>query len=290
MKVIPFTIPVAEKKTLIVQEDRLPYFYPFLHRHEESQLTLIVKGEGTLLADNNMHPFKEGDLFFIGANQPHIFKSGKIYFDKKEKQKVHSLTLFFNPEGSLRALTELPEMGPVKKWLQSSTKGYRISGPAKEKIKEAFLKTCSLSGPDQLISFIELLKQLTGSRQKETLGRTESPAKFTEAEGSRLNEIYQYSIKHFTENITLKKVAAIAHLTIPAFCRYFKKRTGKTYTRFLNELRISEASRVLVNGHFKSISEVAWDTGFVNISSFNRTFKQINGISPRRFIANRKQL
>ncbi|RYY66721.1 MAG: AraC family transcriptional regulator, partial [Chitinophagaceae bacterium] len=58
MKVLQFTLPVAHDRTIIVQEDNMPHFYPYLHRHKEAQLIWIKEGEGTLVVDNNMHAFR----------------------------------------------------------------------------------------------------------------------------------------------------------------------------------------------------------------------------------------
>lgn len=87
MKVLQFTIPVPLDKSIIVQKDVLPYFYPHLHRHQEIQLTWIQQGEGTLVADNNMHPFRPSEIYWLGANQPHIFKSEASYFQPKSRKK-----------------------------------------------------------------------------------------------------------------------------------------------------------------------------------------------------------
>ena len=80
MKVLPFTIPVPHDHTIIVQEEVLPHFYTFLHRHAEAQITCIQKGEGTLLAGNNMHTFRNGEIYLLGPNLPHLFKSDPAYF------------------------------------------------------------------------------------------------------------------------------------------------------------------------------------------------------------------
>lgn len=72
MKVLPFTIPSSQNKTILIQEDRLPHFYPHLHRHEEIQLSLIFKGAGTLLVGNSMHPFSENEIY--PRNLHHFFK------------------------------------------------------------------------------------------------------------------------------------------------------------------------------------------------------------------------
>jgi len=95
MKVVQFTIPVAMENSIVVQEDIQPHFYNHLHRHNETQITWVIKGEGTLIAGNYMQRFKPGDIYIIGANQPHIFKSDPAYFDKRNKKQIHELTIFF---------------------------------------------------------------------------------------------------------------------------------------------------------------------------------------------------
>src|ERR1700684_3187557 len=80
MKGLKFTIPVPRGKTVIVQKDVLPHFYPHLHRHEEIQLTWIQQGEGTLVAENNMYSFRSGEIYWLGVNLPHVFKSDPSYF------------------------------------------------------------------------------------------------------------------------------------------------------------------------------------------------------------------
>src|SRR5687768_10889630 len=96
MKVLPFTIPVSHDKTILVQDEKIPYFYPYLHRHEEIQLTLILKGEGTLLVGNNMHTFSANEVYLIGANMPHVFKNDASYFTGDSNKEVHALSIFFN--------------------------------------------------------------------------------------------------------------------------------------------------------------------------------------------------
>ena len=104
MRVLSFTIPVAHDKTVIVQEDTGPYFYPHLHRHEEIQLTLVIKGKGTLVVGNSMHAFEPNDMFLIGANMPHVFKSEASCFQNEKEGEAHALTLFFNTKGKLASL------------------------------------------------------------------------------------------------------------------------------------------------------------------------------------------
>ncbi len=177
MKVIQFTIPVSTEHSIIVQEDVIPYFYDHLHRHHEIQITLVLQGEGALIAGNYMQPFKSGDIYIIGSNQAHIFKSD-------------------------------PGM----------------------------------------------------------------------------NDVYQYTMAHYAEEISLNDIAKIACLTPQAFCRYFKTHTRKTYVCVLNEIRINEACKMIISGNLSSISSIAYDTGFSSAVSFNRVFKKITSKSPREFL------
>lgn len=284
MKVIPFTIPVPKNKSIIVQEDKLPYFYNFLHRHQEIQLTWIIKGEGTLIAGNYTQHFQEGEVYIIGANQPHIFKSDPTYFDKRKKLSIHSMTIFFSEKGELLGLFQLPEMKKVQKWVSLSTNGYKLTAEYNAVIIQLIKLVHQSEGAEQVQHFVHLLHQLSSTKQLQPLSTTLNEQLFTEAEGLRLNNIYQYTLEHFDEPIALQQVANIAHFTVPAFCRYFKKRTRKTYISFLNEVRINEACKLLLNKKQEGIAGIAYSCGFSNVSSFNRTFKQLTGKSPREYL------
>ncbi|MEO5562158.1 MAG: AraC family transcriptional regulator, partial [Chitinophagaceae bacterium] len=97
-------------------------------------------------------------------------------------------------------------------------------------------------------------------------------------------DIYQYTMTHYNENITLEQISSVAHLTVQAFCRYFKKHTCKTYISFLNEIRVNEACKKIIAEDFDGLASVAYQTGFTNAVTFNRVFKKITGQPPKRFL------
>ena len=94
----------------------------------------------------------------------------------------------------------------------------------------------------------------------------------SDVEGIRMDQIFQFVVGNYKNHITLNEVASIANLTPQAFCRYFKKHTGKTLISFLNEVRINEACKIVVSGKFDSFSDVSYKTGFDNVTNFNRVF------------------
>ncbi len=284
MKVIQFTIPVAIDNSIHLQEDRLHYFYPHLHRHNEIQIIWVINGEGTLIIGNNMLSFQSGDMFVIGANQPHVFKSDPSYFVAGNREKIHSLNIFFNPKGFISMLLEFPEMLSIKKFVKSSNFGMQASEKDASKLAEYFLKIRNSSTGFRLAYFIELLQIMANLEKWKYLSTESFQNIITDVEGLRMNDIYQYTMDHFTENITLEQIAAIVYLTPQSFCRYFKKHTSKTYVNFLNEVRINEACKKLKDLDFGSIGSIAYECGFNNVVSFNRVFKSIMAKSPKDFM------
>lgn len=284
MKVVQFTIPVNIENSIHYQEDRLPYFYPHLHRHKEIQITWVMNGDGMLMLGNTMHYFQSGDMFVIGANQPHLFKSEPSFFDPKNRKEIHSLNIFFNPTGFITHLLAFPEMLGIKKFVGSSNFGMQSSGKNAAKLGELFLKIGNANAGFRLAYFIELLQVMANFKHWQYLSAQSFASNITDSEGLRMNEIYRYTIDNFTGNITLEQIASIACLTPQSFCRYFKKHTGKTYVHFLNEVRINEACKKFAENDFDSIGNVAFTCGFNSAISFNRVFKTITKKTPKDFI------
>ena len=284
MKVVQFTIPVAGEHSVIIQEDILPHFYNHLHRHKETQITWIIQGEGTLLAGDFMEQFRSGDIFIIGANQPHLFKSDPVYFDKRTRKKVHSLTLFFNTDSFFGELLKLPELKSINKFIKTTSRGMQVPDYITPQVSKGIKLVKQQKNAHRIAAFIQLLQLLAGIKKWKTLSSVASTYIITETEGLRMNDIYQYTINHYTKNITLKSIASIAHLTTNAFCRYFKKHTRKTYISFLNEIRITEACKKMIEGSYDSFEAIAYDTGFNNAVTFNRVFKKTIGSSPSEYL------
>lgn len=289
MKVLQFTIPVPDNQTIITQQDVQPYFYPYLHRHEEIQLTWVQKGEGTLIADNSIHNFDSNEIFWLSARQPHLFKSEPSYFLPKSKKMISALTIFFNPEGSLKALFSLPEMQQLQKFISQQMAGFQIPQQYVGEIANLMVKVNNSSGAERITNFIEILRKLNDHRKIAPLSSFAKTQRYGENEGMRVAGIYNYIMQHYDRQITLEDVAKQAHMTPQAFCRYFKKHTRHTFISFLNEVRINEACKQLTDGSYNSISNVAYRCGFNSITNFNRVFKSVTSLSPSQYVNNFSQ-
>ncbi|GAA4804573.1 AraC family transcriptional regulator [Olivibacter ginsenosidimutans] len=289
MKTLQFTIPVAHDRTVIIQEDRMPHFYPHLHRHHEAQLMWILEGKGTLIVENNMHSFQENDIFLIGSNQSHVFKSNAEYFDEANVKQVRSISVFFDPKGKLASLFDLPELYLLQRFVKDYESGFKVPNEHFREVSRRILRLKEASQLDQLMHFFFLLRTLSLISEQATALSGGKSSSISENEGIRIGSIYHYIAQNFMKPITLDEVANQANLTPQAFCRYFKKHTRNTFVAFLNEMRVHEACKKLTQKKCESISSVAYTCGFNSITNFNRVFKSVMGNSPKEYMVNFKR-
>ena len=279
MKVVPFRIPKNTEEAFRVQVDDLPHLYNHLHQHPEIQLTLIKESNGTLVAGDYVGPFHSGDVFVVGGNQPHVFRNDEKFFRKRSK--AIAITIFFDETTFGEKFWLLEEMKSLQQFLKNSSGGFRITGRKKKSLAEKLLSIVNAKGIDRLIIFLEILKLLTSRKEMHSMATPVIQRNIKSYDGSRLNKVIEFTFKEFQRPITLKEVAGLANLTPEAFCKYFKTRTRKTYINFLNEIRVNHACRLLTED--KSISAICYDSGFMNLSNFNRIFKKIKQASPGKW-------
>lgn len=279
MKIVPFKIPKNTPEAFRVQVDDMPYLYNHLHQHPEVQLTLIKESYGTLIAGDYVGHFHPGDIFVIGSNQPHVFRNDEKFFRKKSR--AVAITLFFDETTLGQGFWQLQEVKPLQQFLKNSSGGFRITGKKKKLLAEKINALVSKEGIEKLISFLQIMKELCSRKELMPLSKPVIQRSIKTYDGNRLNKVLEFTFKEFHRTITLKEVSSLANLTPEAFCKYFKTRTRKTYINFLNEIRINHACRLLAED--KSISDVCYDSGFTNLSNFNRVFKKIRKVSPREW-------
>ena len=279
MKAVRFVIPKTGGNSFRVQIDHQPYFYDTIHYHPEHQITCIVHGEGTCFIGNHVERFKPGDTFIIGKNVPHVFKSDNSYYVSGTQLFSKSISLFFKDETFGRQFFEIPELAHIKRLLDLASMGVKIAGEDQEKAGTLINSTKEQDGFSRFQSLLLILNTFANSSTLKTLStmRYYSPSK--EADHERINVVFHHMSNNFKSEISLEAISSIANMTPNAFCRYFKQRTGKTFSNFLNEMRIEYAGKMIA-GSNETFGNIAIESGFNSISYFNRKFKQITGLSP----------
>ena len=276
MKVLPFRIPKPEHDTLIYQEDKEIVFFDKFHHHEEIQVSYIAEGEGTLVVGDTINYYKKGDVLAIGGNLPHVFKS-----DINTNTQSEMLTLFFSIDAFGASFFELEELRELKPFFRKVNYGFKLSSKSK-KLSQLFLQLHDSSKLQRFIILLEILKILSKSKTQ-PLSSFIYDKKYTDSEGERMRAIMDFTMQNYHYQISLDDVAQVSAMTKNAFCKYFKKRTNKSYFTFLNELRVENACKLLVSEKELSIADIAEKSGFNNISNFNRQFKTVRQMSPSEF-------
>lgn len=265
---------------ILTQVDSGRYYYDILHKHPEYQITLIMQGEGTLICDDYLGRFGPGSLFMIGSNQPHVLQCDEEYYQEDETKSVYAVSIFFRQDSLGREFLRLEETQELQKFMDRGARGLQFSAETSASVAPLMQEVIACKGFDLIIQYLRILRLLLADDRSETLSHFQRS--MTENEGQRMNAVMQYTMKHFRETITIDTIASVANMTPNAFCKYFKVRTRKTYLNYLNEIRIAYACRQL-QGYNLSVSQVAHQSGFQNLSHFNRCFKRVMGITPGRY-------
>ena len=277
MKVLPFKIPKSGNNALILQEDLEPLFYDKLHQHPEIQMSYILSGTGTLLVGDTVSRFNPGDVLIFGGNLPHVFRS-----DPNPEGLSHMLTIFFNRESFGASFFETEELKEFDLFFKQAASGFRIID-TQSRFKNYFTSIASAPNLERFMRFMQLLYAIY-SVPKELLSNFTKNTKYTDTEGQRMSNVFDYCLSNFKERISLEEIADVAVMSPTAFCRFFKERTNKTFNQFLLELRIEHACQLLrTPDSAESIASIAYACGFNSVSNFNRYFKKQKGVSPRTY-------
>lgn len=263
-------------KMLHCFEVDLPHFELFWHHHPEYELTYIAKGDGQRLVGDSMRPFTEGDLVLLGPHLPHSWISGPA-----SKEPVKALVLHISP-ACLQWLTEFPGADSLQQLLQHSKQGI-VFQEATNRAAWFMQALTRKQGLAQLSTLAQLMETLT-ERRYETLASAlyRPPNRNTHA-ASRLNKTLQFLHEEFaTSRANIATLAGLTHMSESAFCKFFKRHTGKTFSNYVNELRVAHACQLLAETD-ETIEQTAYASGFESLSYFNRVFLQIKGMQPSRY-------
>jgi AraC-like DNA-binding protein len=284
MKILPFQVPKTGQESFHIQVDDNEHFYEYLHAHPEIQITYMIEGKGTLIAGDYIGPFSPGRLYVIGSEQPHVFKSNPEYFTGSGL-RAHSVSIFIQKEMLGAALMQLPETNTLNDFVQRTHRGMAFGEKSSEPLQPLVEEIFATQGMKRLIALLALLDRLSENTDYTYLSADISKLKFNEKEGKRLDAVYSFSLNELHRQISIDEVAKIASMTPSSFCRFFKKRTRKSYIAFLNEIRIGNACKLLQYSDLP-VSEISYQCGFTNLSNFNRQFRIQKGISPSQFRKN----
>jgi AraC-like DNA-binding protein len=266
--------------------------YPFVwHHHPELELTLIVRGRGLRFVGDSVEPFREGDLVFLAPYVPHTWYSEEpknnayksVHWELRDGP-VQAVGIQFLEDCWGEALWDTPEAKSVKGLFDRARQGLQFSGAVRKTVEAGMLEVLDTPAGSfkRVTKMLELLALLAQARTFRTLSTfKETPRGHLPAQ-ENLARVLQRLHAPGENAPTQVEAAKLAGLSSAAFCRFFKRHMGKTYVEYLNEVRIGHACRLLIETEM-SVTEIAYNAGFENLSNFNRRFLRLKKMNPRKY-------
>ncbi|MFT3747004.1 MAG: helix-turn-helix transcriptional regulator [Agriterribacter sp.] len=271
---------IPDSKIFVAKELKEKHFDPVWHAHGEYQLFIVLKGSGTRFIGNTVKSFKEGDTTFIAPGVPHLWRNDASYFARGSKQSVHGLVIYFKSD-FIQYLLDKEELQQVKALFVRSKKAIEFKGKIIQQLHTMMKQLTQANGTASIIALLQILDAMASTKEYSMLHNADYVYKLKESETRRINLVYNYVAQHFNSVISLHEAAKMLSMTPTSFSRYFRMKTGKSFSEFVTELRIKHACKLLAEDDSKTISQVGNACGFNTLSNFNKQFKTVIRLTPK---------
>lgn len=246
------------------------------HYHPEYELVYIPRGTGRRHIGQHISRFEQGELALIGPNLPHLT------FSYGQQGAFEEIVVQLRADFMGETFWQHPELTAIQQLLARSHQGLSF-GPATRATLDPLLRQLLVEPPlSRLLTLLRVLQQLAETTDVLPLQAGNGGLGLHGREQQRLSKVYHYLEENYRRPIGVDEVADVANLSVPAFCRYFKKMTRHTLTDFLQEYRVSQACRLLMDENL-TITQACYSSGFNNVSHFNKTFRRHTGQSPSEY-------
>jgi AraC-like DNA-binding protein/mannose-6-phosphate isomerase-like protein (cupin superfamily) len=258
--------------------DRPHFTYPW-HFHPEFEMLYVIEGSGTRFVADSIEEFQAGDFTLLGSTLPHFWRSEEKYLNSNGKLKVKYIVIQFSSDFLKDEITNYPEYNLIGDLLKRASRGVSFSTDFIRKITSKIIKVSKSNGFERIIFLQELLQALAKTKEYKLLAGELYQHENQNFTNYRLTKVMLYLNTNYQRKIELETVAEIANLHPAAFCRFFKEKSGKSLSEYVNDLRIGYACRLIIEGKM-TVSQIAYESGFNNLSNFNRTFKKHTSFTP----------
>ena len=273
---------VGKNESITLQEHGGKCFKKLWHYHPELELMTVLEGAGSIFVGDSVESFEPGTIVLIGKNLPHIWYNDKAYFQPDSELKVRSHSIHFNEDFACGFL-QIPEMAELQQLLVRTSRGIKFFGKANETIIRQVSDMFSLPGYERILSFIGVLNALSRHSEYSQLSSLGYINSFKGIQDTKIMLVHEYIMNNFKEDILLKRVADIANMNASAFSRYFSGIQKKTLTQFVNEIRIGYACKLMMDGDY-NITQACYESGFRNLSNFNKQFLKLKKMQPSYYL------
>jgi len=256
-----------------------PKHVPF-HFHKDYELMYVINGSGTRIVGSSIENFGNNDLVFIGPNLPHGWQGESNAGDTSRISEY--IYMCFNEDLFGTIFFSLPDMQDIKRMLEKSVLGLKFSGHTIMEANSILHRMLNEKKAKRFILLLQLLELFSQSDDVKILNTRAFDINPAEKEADRINKVMKYILDNYQQDITVEKISDHIGMSPNAFSRYFKSKTYKHFIEFVNEVRITNATRLLTDNSL-SIADIAYNCGYNSLSNFNRHFKQQTKFTPLEY-------
>ncbi|WP_299547043.1 AraC family transcriptional regulator [Seonamhaeicola sp.] len=259
-----------------------PHFLKIWHYHPELELVVILKSEGTSFIGDSIEKFEVGDVVLIGKDLPHMWLNNTPYFEEDSQKSAKAIAIHFKEDFLGKAFFETPEMIHLLELFSRAKFGLKFLNIDKKLIDDIQMML-ELEGFEKTTAFLIILNKLAKHKDVKRLASTGFINAFKTAKSDTQDKVQAYIFNNFNKDIRLEEAAKIACMNTSAFSRFFKRINRKTFSRYVTEIRVGYACKLIIE-HKLNISGICYESGFKNISNFNRQFKTIMNCTPSEYL------
>lgn len=251
------------------------------HYHNNFEISFITEGSGKRIVADSIEEFQPGDLVFLGRNLPHVWIADKETRTPSNRT-LEMVFLQFTSNILSQQLLVLPEFRNVKRALEFSERGIQIVDQTLNEVSEIMLQLPYLKSFERMLHFFRMMDIIGKSESNISLASDDYIKKRFKTGNKRIATIHEYLMNNYREEVNLKKIAELVNMAEGSLCRFFKENMGITLFEYLNRIKTDFACKLLMDPDL-SIMEVCFDSGFNNLSHFNKQFRKTNGMPPSEY-------
>jgi AraC-like DNA-binding protein len=251
------------------------------HYHNNYEISFITEGSGKRIVADSIEEFQPGDLVFLGRNLPHVWIADKEMVTPSTRT-LEMVFLQFTDQILGSQLLALPEFKYVTKAMSFSERGIQIVGQTLNEVSELMLQMPYLKGFERMLHFFKMMDIIGKSDSHLHLASKEYlKTRFTTG-NKRIATIHEYLMNNYREEVNLKQLASLVNMAEGSLCRFFRENMGMTLFEYLNKIKTDFSCKLLMDMDL-SIMEVCFDSGFNNLSHFNKQFRKTTGMPPSEY-------
>jgi len=253
-----------------------PCCEPLWHIHPEYELVYVRNGEAEIQVGASIYKYTDGLLLLVGSNVPHSNMGNNLHTNN------HEVVVQIKPETIDYTLSQLPEFASIIKMMKRSVHGMVFTQLLDKDIPDLIEGLEKEDTLNRLLQLFSILGRLASEKNYKLLNTSTTVGETKSNDYLRMSAVYNFINEQYHRNISITELAKLTQLTETSFCRFFKKVSGQSFTKFLNEFRVNRACNYLAN-HKSTISEAMEISGFNDPAHFTRTFKSVSGYTPRAY-------